>query len=432
MRSQFGSETSTQTGRRVSVLTLALMMLSGLAVGAAVMWALTRGAGAGATSEQAAPSHEELPAGVVEMTAAAQSNVKVETITVSSREMPTTIEVTGVVGPDETRLAHIRAISRGVVEQVAVRLGDRLGAQQALATMDSIELGQLIGEYQSQRANLRQVEADLDVRRRGLERAEALIKLEAVAQQTVDMRRAEFKNAEAAVASQRANITRVEEQIHRFGVSDQDLAARGAEQAEGTHRVASHTVLRAPFSGVIIKSDISIGEIVEPERELFTLANLSSLWVLGDVYEKDLAKVIAGTPVTITVETYTDRTFSGRLTYVGDTIDPQTRTAKVRVVVANPDNALKLDMFAKLSIPTRDRRTALTVPTRAIQTIDGQPVVFVRASPSRFERRNVTLGATAGDVVEVRSGIAAGNAIVGTGSFYLKTAALRERIGDEP
>ena len=427
--SQFGSDSSTQTGRRFSVLALALMMLSGLAVGAAVMWTLTRGAGA--APEQAAPAHEELPAGVVEMTVEAQSNVKVEMITASSLEMPTTIEVTGVVGPDETRLAHIRAISRGVVEQVAVRLGDRIGAQQALATMDSIELGQLIGEYQSQRANLRQVEADLDVRRRALERAEELIKLEAVAQQTVDLRRAEFKNAEAAVASQRANITRVEEQIHRFGVSDQQLADRGAEQAEGTHRVASHTILRAPFSGVIIKSDISIGEIVEPERELFTLANLTSVWVLGDVYEKDLAKVTAGTPVSIKVETYPDRTFSGQLTYVGDTIDPQTRTATVRVVVANPDNALKLDMFAKLSIPTKDRRTALSVPMRAVQNIDGQPVVFVRTSPTRFERRNVTLGATAGDVVEVRSGIAEGDSVVGAGSFYLKTAALRERIGDE-
>ena len=153
--------------------------------------------------------------------------------------------------------------------------------------------------------------------------------------------------------------------------------------------------------------------------------------MLGDVYEKDLGKVGAGTEVSITVETYPDRVFSGRLTYVGDTIDPQTRTAKVRVVVANPDNALKLDMFTKLRIPTKDRRTALTVPLRAVQTIDGQSVVFVRTSATRFERRNVVLGTTAGDSVEIVSGIAAGDSVVGAGSFYLKTAALRERIGDE-
>jgi cobalt-zinc-cadmium efflux system membrane fusion protein len=100
-------------------------------------------------------------------------------------------------------------------------------------------------------------------------------------------------------------------------------------------------------------------------------------------------------------------------------------------VIANPDGALKLDMFVKVSVPTRDRREAVAVPASAIQQIDGQPVVFVRQSPTRFERRAVQVGVTAGEVVEILSGVAPGDVIVGAGSFYLKSALLRERVGGE-
>jgi cobalt-zinc-cadmium efflux system membrane fusion protein len=112
-------------------------------------------------------------------------------------------------------------------------------------------------------------------------------------------------------------------------------------------------------------------------------------------------------------------------------IDPTTRSAKVRCVVENRDGALKLDMFAKVTLATGDERDAIAVPVDAVQQVDGQSVVFVRQSPTRFERRNVQVGRRSGDVVEVLSGLTDGQIVVGKGSFYLKTALLRERIGDE-
>jgi len=114
-----------------------------------------------------------------------------------------------------------------------------------------------------------------------------------------------------------------------------------------------------------------------------------------------------------------------------DWIDPATRTAKVRAVIANRDGALKLDMFARISVPTTEQREAMVVPVDAVQQIDNQPVVFVRQSGTRFERRDVTLGASAADVVEILGGVEPGETVVAAGSFYLKTALLRERIGDE-
>jgi cobalt-zinc-cadmium efflux system membrane fusion protein len=190
-------------------------------------------------------------------------------------------------------------------------------------------------------------------------------------------------------------------------------------------------VLRAPFDGVITSYNIAPGELVNPQEDLLTVTDLSEVWVLADVYEQDLAKVRTGRDVQITVDAYPDRTFSGRLTYVSDVIDPKTRTAKVRCVVDNADGALKLDMFARIRLPSGDARQALAVPTTAVQHVDGQPVVFVQQSPTRFERRNVQTGATAGPVLEITTGLEAGEVIAAEGTLSLKTALLRERIGGE-
>lgn len=233
------------------------------------------------------------------------------------------------------------------------------------------------------------------------------------------------------MTSQRARVSKVEEQIHRFGLSDPDLATLTPEEGQSGHRIASHNILRAPISGVITKYDVAKGEVVQPDHELFTIANLTSVWVLADVYEKDLGKIQRDADVSVRVEAYPDRVFPGRLTYVSDLIDPKTRTAKVRCVVANADSVLKLDMFARISIPTRDRRSAVLVPAAAVQQVGGQSVVFVRQSPTQFARRDVGLGGSAGDRIEILSGLRAGEPVVGAGSFYFKTALLRGQIGEQ-
>ena len=214
-------------------------------------------------------------------------------------------------------------------------------------------------------------------------------------------------------------------------MSDNDLASLTPQEGANGHRTASHGILRASLGGVVTKFEVAVGELVEPDRELMTISDISTVWVLADVYEKDLAKIKVDTDVNIRVDSYPDRVFVGRLTYIADTIDPQSRTVKVRCVVPNRDGALKLDMFAKVSVPTTDSHKTLLVPASAIQQIESQSVVFVRQSPSRFERRFVEVGVSAGDVVEIKSGIRDGEIVVGAGSFYLKTALLRERIGGE-
>jgi cobalt-zinc-cadmium efflux system membrane fusion protein len=383
------------------------------------------------TAELGAEHDGELPAGIVEIPEAAQRNANVELAQATVTQLPATLEVTGIVTPDESRVAHVRPLARGVVEQIGVSLGSRVVKDQALLTYDNIELGQLVGEFLTEQASLRQAETDREVKRTSLARAESLIKIEAIAQQELDVRRAEFRNAEAGVASAQARVSKIEEQLHRFGLSDQDLRALSPEASEAPHRAASHSTLRAPFAGVVTKFDVATGEVVEPDKELFTIADMSTVWVLADVYEKDLSKIRQDGTVAIRVDAYPDRTFTGRITHVGDLIDPTTRTAKVRCVVENRDSALKLDMFAKVVLGSADERQALAVPADAIQQVDNQSVVFVQQTPTRFERRGVETGLRTGNLVEITNGLEEGVTVVGKGSFYLKTALLRERIGDE-
>ena len=419
---------------------LAAVLAGGVVIGVAATMVLTRTPG---TDEDAAlmPAEESeadraaaLAVGIVEIGEAAQANVGMQTVDVEPAMVPVTVEATGVVTPVESRVAHLRPLARGIVEQVQVGLGDRVRVGQPLVEYDNVELGDLIGEYRSARAALRQAEAELEVRRQYFERAEALITIEAIAQQTLEMRRAEFDRARAAIGSARADVSRIEERIHRFGLTDADLAAAAADgdgSADALHREASHNVIRAPFDGIVTAYEVAVGEVVAPDRELLTVTDLSTVWVLADVYEDDLGRVRTGTDAVVRTRAYPDRTFTGAVTYISDAIEPSTRTARVRVVVDNTDGALKQEMFVTVSIPSVEAREALAVPISAVQQIDGQPVVFAQTGSTVFQRRDVQLGATAAGRVAVIAGLEPGERVVTEGSFHLKSTLLQDRIGGE-
>lgn len=420
---------SRTNSRRTAAAPLAIAALVGALISGGLVWAVAGGEDAPAAAGEEA-EHDELPPGTVEIPVAAQQNAGVKLVDVKPSTLPVQLEVTGAVAPEGSRVSEVRPLARGMITSVSVRLGDRVRAGQPLLTYDNIELGERLGEYFEARAGLQQAESDLAVRQRAVERAEALIGQQAISQQALDLRRAEFKNAQSAIERAKATLDRIDEQIHRFGVSDKELEKLGPDTPEATHRAATLATIRAPFDGVITTYDVAVGEIVEPERTLVTIANLDTVWILADVYEKDLARVPSSGEVTVKVDAYPDRTFKGQLTYVSDVIDPKSRSAKVRSVVQNPEGLLRLDMFARVAIPTKEQQQAIAVPVDAIQQIDGQAAVFVRESETRFKRQNVQLGLQAGNMVEIKAGLKGGETIVGTGSFYFKTALLRELIGD--
>ncbi|MBI3950152.1 MAG: efflux RND transporter periplasmic adaptor subunit [Acidobacteria bacterium] len=382
-------------------------------------------------------SHEErsevVATNVLTLDTAAQQNVGLRLEAAHIRSILQTIQTTGVVGPNETRVARIRALARGRIEKVYVRLGDRVRKEQPLIGYDNIELGELIGQYLVAVAALEKAKAEAEVAKRSLERAQNLVELGAVARAEYERRNAEYKNALASISSQRAEIAKIEKKLRRFGLTDADLEKLNDRTGTQYEHDASHSLLCAPFGGIVIKSNVAEGELVETERELFTIADLSTVWVQADVYEKDIALIREGQEVKILVDAYPGETFIGKLTYVSDFLDPQTRTAKVRCEVANSPAArrLKLEMFATVHIPTQIGREAVMVPATAVQQIDNQPVVFVKIGDSEFQKREVQLGTESNGWVEVTSGLKAGEQVVTQGAFMLKSELKKQEFGEE-
>jgi cobalt-zinc-cadmium efflux system membrane fusion protein len=215
------------------------------------------------------------------------------------------------------------------------------------------------------------------------------------------------------VRARDAEIAALGEQVQRFGATG-ERAAAGA--------------IRAPIDGVVVKLDMVAGELVDPDRELLTIADLSTVWVQADVMETDLALVAPGQAAAIAVAGWPDRRFAGRVAYVADMLDPRTNTARVRCAVANPDGALKLNMFAAIEIAAPAGRDGVTVPPAALQEVDGKAILFVRRGPERFEPREVRPGVATPDWVEITAGVAAGETVVTDGGFQLKSVLLRDRI----
>jgi len=414
--------------RLVAIVTVALLV--GLALGAFLHSRFVKSSPGPQPAVDRSP--EELAAtnpDIVQISTESQKEVGIAVQTAAFRSLQETLSATGTVSEDPLRVAHIRPLARGPIEKAYVRLGDRVSKGDPLVEYDNIELGLAIGEYRSAQAELRRSLTDLEVKQTILERGKEMLKVGAIARTAYDLREAECKDAEAKAAGSRATLEKIEEQIHRFGWTDQDLANLDARRSFG-HSI-THSILKAPLSGVITSYHASVGEVVEPSTELLAITDISSLWVLADVFEKDLAYVKTGKAVQVRVASYPGRTFPGRITYISDTLDPKTRTAKVRCVVENSGGLLKLEMFATAEIPVDRTDSVLAVPDSAIQQISGQPVVFVRKSEKEFQKREVQTGITSGGYTEIKSGLTAGDLVASQGSFVVKTAFLRNLIGGD-
>jgi len=374
------------------------------------------------------PAEPAGPSDVVQISPESQRDVGIAVEPAELRTLQGTLSATGTVSEDPGRVAHIRPLARGLVEKIYARLGDRVSAGDPLIEYDNIELGLAVGEYLSAQAELQRGLTDLEVKKKILERSKAMLREGAVAQTTHDLRDAEYRDAEAKVAGARATVAKIAEQIRRYGWTDEDMANLPSKQDASGHSI-SHSILKAPFSGVVTSFHAAASEVVEPSTELLAITDMSSLWVLADIYEKDLSQIRTGKAVRLRVASYPGKVFEGRITYVADVIDPKSRTAKVRCVVRNEGGLLKLEMFATIEIPVEQTNRVLAVPDSSIQQIDGKLVVFVRKSETEFQKREVRTGIQSQGYTEILSGIKAGESVASQGSFVLKTAFLKHLIG---
>ncbi len=356
---------------------------------------------------------------LVEMSQSAQQKVAMKIEAAHVTELNEYLRATGTVQPIDSRVGLVTPLARGRVVEVKAKVGDRVKAGQTLAVFDNIEAGELLAQEQSARADLEKLKAQSLAVTRQLERSRRLADIGAGSEREFEASRAEKEGIDAAMRSQQAVIDGLNQRLQRLGVS-------------GDRPRASYlTVLKAPFSGVVIKAQVSLGDTLEAGREAFTVADLARVWVQAEVYEKDLGRLSVGKNAIINVDTYPDHPFAGQVTYISDVLDPQTRTARVRCELANPELQLKTDMFANVQLPTKFARKALAVPTSALQQVDGKDIVFVRKSATTFEARVVRKGITVNGLLEIADGLQPGESVVTQGAFHLKSILASGELGEE-
>ncbi|HSR66579.1 MAG TPA: efflux RND transporter periplasmic adaptor subunit [Acidobacteriota bacterium] len=342
--------------------------------------------------------------------------------------MSQVVVATAEARPDPSGVAHIRPLAEGVVKKVLVNQGERVRRGQTLVVYDNVELGMLLGVYRSRRADLRQASARREVADKHLSRSKELLESQAIAEREFDLRRAGQVEAQEAERRARFALQEIEVRLARLGYSADDLV-RLAESSRAPPPEAAWTPIQAPLDGTVTGFDVSVGEVVSPQRVLMTVTDLSRVWVLADVFERDLGAVRGARTALVRFNAYPERVFPARITYQGDVLDSATRTAKFRCVVDNPQRLIKLGMFARVEIPSERQGQAVTVPSNAVHRIGEQAVVFVEQSQGRFvARKIVVLGEQAGRT-GIAEGLQEGESVVTSGSFALKSELLREQLG---
>jgi cobalt-zinc-cadmium efflux system membrane fusion protein len=373
-----------------------------------------------AAQKEGEPQTESANKGnLVEMSVSAQQHIGMVVAPAAVTQLNEYLRATGTVQPIDSRIGVVGPLARGRIAEVGAKVGDRVEAGQTLAVFDNIEAGELLSQEQSAHADLERLRAQLIPATRQAERSRRLADIGAGAEKDYESSKAEKEGIEADIRSQQALIDGIRQRLRRFGISDDSL--------RGTFL----TPLKAPFSGVVTKAQASPGDVVDAGRDLFTVADLSRVWVQAEVYEKDLGRIRIGQSAYITVDTYPDQPFEGKVAYISDVLDPQTRTARVRCEVANHDLRLKTDMFANIELPTKFSKQALAVPESALQQVDGKNVVFIRSSATQFEKREVERGVTVNNQTEIVSGLKPGEPVVTQGAFHLKSILAGGELGED-
>ena len=326
----------------------------------------------------------------------------IQTAKVAEERVRAGIAVSATIQPNRERYAKVAPRVPGRIVDVPARLGEVVRSGQVLARLDSIELGESTSAQ-------RQAQSQFNVAKSDFDRAKGLYDEQVIAQKDYLRSRAEMEKA-------RATLTAANDKLRMMGL--------GEDAPSG-----STLPVTAPFGGSIIEKSAVLGELAQPDKSLFTVADLSTVWIEANLYEKDLARIRTGAAAQVSVSAYPDARFTGRLAHISAVVDRESRTVKGRIEVPNPDGRLKPEMFANAVIESEETEPAIAVPSQAVVLLENKPTVFVRGGAG-FEPRLVELGEHIGGRQIVKAGLAAGDEVVVAGTYALKSRILKSKLGE--
>ncbi len=332
------------------------------------------------------------------------AGLKIETVGEQPASEAAGQMATGVVQANSYKETPVMSLVGGIVRAVNAELGQNIKRGQKLAIVFSNELADSQSRYLT-------AVATLDEHHRHHLRTIKLVEIGAASRQELEEAISKYREAES-------NFANLRQKLLLLGMSAQRIDALNS-----TSQISSEVSVTAPSSGTLTSRTVNPNEVIEANKELMRITDLSTVWVVGQVYEKDLATIRVGSGANITSDAYAGRIFRGRVSYVDPKIDPATRTAQVRIELANPRQALKIGMYVNVAFGALGlaETTMPIVPKDAVQSIGNQQSVFVATDkPSEFILRPVRLGPESNGFYPVTEGLNAGDRVVTAGSFLLR------------
>jgi len=346
----------------------------------------------------------------VKMASDAQQKYGVVIAEAGKKRLGGMISATGKVEANADRIAHVSPRISGKIVSVKASLGDSVATGQTLVTLDSVELGEALNRYHQSKTRLALAQSNM-------ERIKTLVEKKIAARKDILQAETEFKTVQTELHTD-------EERLSLYGVSTSALR-------EESHKRPLLPV-KSPINGTITEKHAIVGELSDPSKSLYTVADLSSVWVLVDINEKELAKVHKGQAASVAVGAFPDLKLKGRITYIADLVDEASRAVKARVEVANPGRKLKPEMFAtvELTLPA-SAPAVLAVPEDAIQDLEGKKTLFITQDGTMFTPRAVETGLASGGMVEITAGLKEGERYAIKGGFLLKSELKKGELGEE-
>ena len=371
----------------------------GLLVAAALSLAGCGGKANGESGESGTPAQSR-PAQVaasVEVPPEMLSNLRIETV--REGNLPQLLRTTGKVQFNEDRTARVLAPLPGQVMDLRVRVGDTVEKDEVLFSVKSREVTAMANE-------LLESHRDQDLAEKTYAMTKDLFEHQAAS-------RIALQQAEGDLAKARAHVSRAAEALRVLGIDVNQV-----EQSGGVHSLAP---VRAPAAGTVIERPLTPGQFVQADSTpLITIAELSTVWVMVDVFERDIHLVRQGQKVQVTATAYPDRRFVATVERISDKVDPESRTLKVRLLVSNPGMLLKPEMFLTATLALNETARGLTIPAKARFTEGDRGYVFVATGDRSFERRAVETAGDGEDRLRVISGLRNGDRVVTDGALLLR------------
>lgn len=323
------------------------------------------------------------------------------------------LQAPAVLALDESRTARIGSLTEGLVVSVGSDVGARVHRGEVLARVHSHIVHDAWAAFRTADADRRRREAEASLAKQNESRAERLLTAKAIAPQEMSRSRVERIAAEEALDMAGAELQRAKEDLHLLGLGDSTVPGARSE----------YVSIRSPFAGVLLERLVTPGTAVTPGAPMFVVSDVSRLWAIAEIDEIHLRSLAVGRQADMTVAAYANERLPVTISYVGQSVNPETRRVTVRCVVENRDHRLKPQMYASVRIPLGAAREVLVVPGDAVQELDGQRVVFVQEGAGKFARRRVVTGEEEGGMLEVRSGLERSDRVAVKGAFLLKSKA---------